>query len=90
MKKLTKNNYSGKNSKQFRKKSDSNFNSKENNSSKKNNRLLTNYSKSESVQNLNESDKIKLRSSHDSSQHIDKTTKNKQTNKPNTGLPNIS
>ena len=59
MKNYSKNNYSGKNSKKYKKKSDSNFSSKNTNSSKKNNKLLTNYSESSGFNKLNESDKRK-------------------------------
>ena len=59
MKNYSKNNYSGKNSKKYKKNSDSNFSSKNTNSSKKNNKLLTNYSESSGFNKLNESDKRK-------------------------------
>ena len=59
MKNYSKNNYSGKNSKKYKKNSDSNFSSKNSNSSKKNNKLLTNYSESSGFNKLNESDKRK-------------------------------
>ena len=59
MKNYSKNNYSGKNSKKYKKNSDSNFSSKNSNSSKKNNKLSTNYSESSGFNKLNESDKRK-------------------------------
>ncbi len=59
MKKSSNNNYSGKNSKQFNKKSDSSFFSKNSNSSKKNNRFSSNASRNKSVNNLNGSDRRK-------------------------------
>ena len=59
MKNYSKNNYSGKNSKKYKKNSDSNFSSKNTNSSKKNNKFLTNYSESSGFNKLNESDKRK-------------------------------
>ena len=59
MKKSPKNNYSGKNSKQFKKKSDSNFYSKNTNFSRKNNRFSTNAPKNNSFNNLEESDRKK-------------------------------
>tara|TARA_B100000524_G_scaffold125613_1_gene61886 strand:- start:82 stop:1092 length:1011 start_codon:yes stop_codon:yes gene_type:complete len=63
MKNSSKNNYSGKNSKKYKKNSDFNFSSKNTNSSKKNNKSLTNYSENRLVSNLNESDKRKSNSS---------------------------
>ena len=60
MKNLPKNNYSGKNRKQHKNNSDSNFYTKNKNSSKKNNRFHINSSKKGSVNNLNESDKKKV------------------------------
>ena len=59
MKNYSKNNYSGKNSKKYKKNSDSNFSSKNTNSSKKNNKFLNNYSESSGFNKLNESDKRK-------------------------------
>ncbi len=59
MKNYSKNNYSGKNSKKYKKNSDSNFSSKNTNSSKKNNKFLTNYSESSGFNKINESDKRK-------------------------------
>ena len=59
MKNYSKNNYSGKNSKKYKKNSDSNFSSKNANSSKKNNKFLTNYSESSGFNKFNESDKRK-------------------------------
>ena len=62
MKNSSKNNYSGKNSKKYKKNSDFNFSSKNTNSSKKNNKSLPNYSENRLVSNLNESDKRKSNS----------------------------
>ena len=59
MKNSSKNSYSGKNSKQYKKNIDSNFYSKNTKSSKNNNRFLTNSSKNKGLNNLNESDKKK-------------------------------
>ena len=59
MKNYSKNNYSGENSKKYKKNSNSNFSSKNTNSSKKNNKLLTNYSESNGFNKLNERDKSK-------------------------------
>ena len=56
MKNSSKNNYSAKNSKQFKKDYDSNFFSKNSNSSKKNNRFSINSTKNKGLNNLNESD----------------------------------
>ena len=53
------NNYSRKNSKQFKKESNSNFYSKNTNSSKKNNRSFINSNKNKSENNLNGNDKNK-------------------------------
>ena len=59
MKNSSKNSYSGKNSKQYKKNIDSNFYSKNTKSSKINDRFLTNSSKNKGINNLNESDKKK-------------------------------
>ena len=59
MKNYSKNNYSGKNSKKYKKNSESNFSSQNRNSSRKNNKFLTNYSDNRGLNNLNESDKKK-------------------------------
>ena len=59
MKNTQKNNYYKKNSKQFDKKSKSNFYSKNINSSEKNNKFVLNSSKNERFNNLNESEKKK-------------------------------
>ena len=59
MKNSSKNNFSGKNSNQYKKKSDSQPFSKNTNSSKKNNRFLINSAKNKTFNNLNESDKNK-------------------------------
>ena len=56
MKNSSKNNYSAKNSKQYKKDYDSNFFSKNTNSSKKNNRFSINSTKNKGLNNLNESD----------------------------------
>ena len=53
------NNYSGKNSKRYKKNSDSNFYSKNSNSSKKNNRFPTKSTKNNGVNNINEVNKKK-------------------------------
>ena len=58
MKNSSKNNFSGRNSKQFKKNSNSNFYSKNTTSSKKE-RFLINSSKDKNVKNLNENDKYK-------------------------------
>ena len=55
MKNYSKNNYSGKNSKKYKKNSDSNFSSKNTNSSKKNNKFSTNYSENRRFSYLNQS-----------------------------------
>ena len=57
MKDSFKNNFSGKESKKYKKNSNSNFYSKNTNSSNKNNRFLDNLNKNKSIKNLNESDK---------------------------------
>ena len=59
MKNSSKNSYSGKNSKQYKKNIDSNFYSKNSKSSKINDRFLTNSSQDKGINNLNESDKKK-------------------------------
>ena len=59
MKNSSKNSYSGKNSKQYKKNIDSNFYSKNTKSSKINDKFLTNSSKNKGINNLNESDKKK-------------------------------
>jgi len=59
MKNSSKNNYFGKNSKKYKKNSDSNFSSKNKNSSKKNNRFLTNSSDNSRGSNFNGSDNRK-------------------------------
>ena len=59
MKNSSKNNYSGKNSKQYKKSPESNFYSKNTYSSRKNNRFLINSAKNKDVKNLNENDKKK-------------------------------
>ena len=56
MKNSSKNNYSAKNSKQYKKDYDSNFFSKNSNSSKKNNRFSMNSTKNKGLNNLNESE----------------------------------
>ena len=53
MKKFSNNNFSGRNSKQYKKYSDSSLNSKDTNSSKKNNRFSLKSSKNKGVNNLN-------------------------------------
>ncbi len=58
MKNYSKNNYPGKNNKQFKKNSDSNFYS-ENNTSKKNNRFFRSSGKSKNVNNISENNKNK-------------------------------
>ena len=60
MKKFSKNNFSGRNSKQYKRNSDSNFYSKDTSSSKKNNRFLSNSSKNAGVNNFNENDKKEI------------------------------
>ena len=57
MKNYSKNNYSGKNNKQFKKNSDSNFYSENSNHPKKNNRSFKSSGKSKIVNNLNENNK---------------------------------
>ena len=59
MKNHSKNNYSGKNDKQYKKNSDSNFYSENANSSKKNNKFFRSSGKNNSLNNLNASDKNK-------------------------------
>jgi len=59
MKKFSKNNFSGKDSKRYKKNSDTNFYSRNKNSSKKNERILSKYSKNKGVKNSNESDNKK-------------------------------
>ena len=59
MKNSSKNNYSGKNSKKYKKNSDYNFSSKNTNSSKRNNKFFPNYSENRGVSDLNEKDKRK-------------------------------
>ena len=59
MKNSPKNNFSGKNSKQFKKNSNSNFYSKNRNHTKKNNRFSIDATKSSSEINLNQSEKNK-------------------------------
>ena len=76
MKNYTKNNYSGKNSKQHKKNSDSNFYSENNNSSKKNNRFFRSSGKNNAVKSLNESNKNKI-----SYSSINKTKPINQSNK---------
>ena len=76
MKNYSKNNYSGKNSKQHKKNSDSNFYSENNNSSKKNNRFFRSSSKNNAVKSLNESNKNKI-----SYSSINKTKPINQSNK---------
>ncbi len=61
MKNYSKNNYSGKNNKQYKKNSDLNFYSENKNSSKKNNRYFISSGKNNNtVKNLNESNKNKI------------------------------
>ena len=62
MRNSSKNNYSGKNSKQIKQKSNSNFVSKNTNSVNKNNRFSTNSKKNKSVNNFNKSGKNNLSS----------------------------
>ena len=64
MKNLSKNNYSGKNRKQHKNNSDSNFYSKNTNSSKKNNRFPINSAKNKGGNNFNESDNKKVNFSY--------------------------
>ena len=64
MKNYSKNNFSGKNNKQYKKNSDSNLNYGNNNYSKKNNKFLRSSDKNKIVNNFNESNKNK--SSHSS------------------------
>ena len=59
MKNYSKNNYSGKNNKQYKKKSESNFYSENSNSSKKYNRFFRSSDKNNNLNNLNESNKNK-------------------------------
>ena len=56
MKNFSKNNFSGKDSKRYKKNSDTNFYSRNKNSSKKNERFLSKYSKKKGVNNFKESD----------------------------------
>ena len=60
MKNSSKKSYSGKNSKQNKKNSNTNFTPKVTNSSKKNNRFVMNSAKNNSVSNLSESEKNKM------------------------------
>ena len=76
MKNYSKNNYSGKNSKQHKKNSDSSFYSENNNSSKKNNRFFRSSGKNNAVKSLNESNKNKI-----SYSSINKTKPINQSNK---------
>ena len=62
MKNPSRNNFSSKNNKEFKKNSDTNFYSKNKNTSKKSNRFLINSSKYKGNNNLNESDKNKINS----------------------------
>ena len=80
MKKFSKNNFSGRNSKQYKKNSDSNFYSKDTNSSKKNNRFLSNSSKNRGVNNFNENDKKEIIPSS--------SKRRKPINKSNIEIPN--
>ena len=80
MKKFSKNNFSGRNSKQYKKNSDSNFYSKDTNSSKKNNRFLSNSSKNRGVNNFNENDKKEIIPSS--------SKRRKPFNKSNIEIPN--
>ena len=59
MKNFSKNNFSDKNSKRYKKNSDSNFNTKNNNYSKKNNRFSSNSAKNNGDSNFNEFEKKK-------------------------------
>ena len=59
MKNSSKNNFSGKNSRKYKKNPDSNFSSKNTDSPKNNNKFLTNNSENRRASNLNESDKRK-------------------------------
>ena len=79
MKKFSKNNFSGRNSKQYKKNSDSNFYSKDTNSSKKNNRFLSNSS-NRGVNNFNENDKKEIIPSS--------SKRRKPFNKSNIEIPN--
>ena len=60
MKNSSKNNFSGKNKKQYKKKSDSNFYSKNRNPSKKNNRFMSKSPQNMGSKNLNETDNKKI------------------------------
>ena len=80
MKKSPKNNFSGRNSKQYKKNSDSNFYSKDTNSSKKNNRFLSNSSKNRGLNNFNENDKKEIIPSS--------SKRRKPINKSNIEIPN--
>ena len=59
MKKSNKNNYSERNSKQYKRNSDFNFNQKNKNSSKKNNRYFMDSGNNNGIKNIYESDKKK-------------------------------
>ena len=80
MKKFSKNNFSGRNSKQYKKNSDSNFYSKDTNSSKKNNRFMSNSSKYRGVKNFNENDKNEIT--------LSSSKRRKPINKSNIEIPN--
>ena len=74
MKKNSKNNYSGKNSKQYKKSPDSNLYSKNTYSSRRNNRFLINSAKNKDVSNFNENDNKKsIITSKKRRKHIDET-----------------
>ena len=79
MKKSSKNNFSGRNSKQYKKNSDSNFYSKDTSSSKKNNRFWSNSSKNRVLNNFNENDKKEIIPSS--------SKRRKPINKSNTEIP---
>ena len=79
MKNYSKNNYSGKNNKQYKKKSESNFYSENSNSSKKYNRFFRSSDKNNNLNNLNESNKNKSSySSIKKSKHIYQSNKKGQ------------
>ena len=63
MKNSSKKNYSGKNNKDYQKKSDFNYYSKNKNRTEKNERFLNNSSKNDNVENLNKNDKYNTFSS---------------------------
>ena len=73
MKNSSKNNFSGKNIKHYKKSSNSDTFSKNENSSKRSNRFLINSAKNKNVNNSNESDKNKVNEAHFYSNGIRKT-----------------